>query len=336
MNANTELYFANEAQAKKYKRIRIIKLVAIYTFLVIGALFTLLPFYWMVATSLKTVEEVIKIPTNFFPESPAETGFLHFFQIGKIRDYIEYAEQANLDTSIPALKEHFNGFGNYVEVLITEAKGTTILGAIKNTLIVGVLTTVGTVTTTVLAAFAFSRLDFKGRDAIFGVLLATMMVPGEMMIITNFETVSNLGWISTYQALIIPFIASVFYTFFLRQNFMQIPNELYYAAKVDGKTDFGYLFKVMIPIARPAIISITILSMIGSWNAYIWPRTVAQEGSMKLVTDGIMSMFSSDTGGETSNIIMAAATLVALPLLIAFICFKKYIMNGVGRAGIKG
>lgn len=336
MNGNTELYFANEAQAKKYKRLRVIKLVAIYTFLVIGALFTLLPFYWMIATSLKTAEEVIKTPTNFFPENPVSTGFLHFFQVGEIRNYITEMNAMGKYPTMSELKEVFGGFGNYVEVLVTESKGTTILGAIKNTLIVGVLTTIGTVTTTVLAAFAFSRLEFKGRDAIFGVLLATMMVPGEMMIITNFETVSNLGWLDTYQALIIPFISSVFYTFFLRQNFMQIPNELYYAAKVDGKTDFGYLFKVMIPIARPSIISITILSMIGSWNAYIWPRTVAQEGSMKLVTDGIMSMFSSDTGGETSHIIMAAATLVALPLLIAFVCFKKYIMNGVGRAGIKG
>ena len=312
MNSNTELYFANEAQAKKYKRIRIVKLVIIYTFLAIGALFTLLPFYWMIATSLKSAAEVIKTPTNFFPESPIVTGFL------------EHLENERLTQ------------GNYIEVLTKSYNGLTLLGAIGNTLIVGTLTTIGTVTTTILAAFAFSRLDFKGRDAIFGILLATMMVPGEMMVITNFETVSNLGWLDTYQALIIPFVASVFYTFFLRQNFMQIPNELYYAAKVDGKTDFGYLFKVMLPIARPSIISITILSMIGSWNAYIWPRTVAQDPSMKLVTDGIMSMFSSDTGGETSHIIMAAATVVALPLLIAFVCFKKYIMRGVGRAGLKG
>ena len=336
MNSNTELYFANEAQAKKYKRIRIIKLIAIYTFLVIGALFTLLPFYWMIATSLKTAEEVIAIPTNFFPENPVATGFLNFSKISEIKEYIAAQADMKIYPTMEELKLKFGDFGNYVEVLISNSNGVTILGAIKNTLIVGTLTTIGTVTTTVLAAFAFSRLDFKGRDAIFGALLATMMVPGEMMVITNFETVSNLGWIDTYQALIIPFIGSVFYTFFLRQNFMQIPNELYYAAKVDGKTDFGYLFRVMIPIARPSIISITILSMIGSWNAYIWPRTVAQDGSMKLVTDGIMSMFGSDSGGETSHIIMAAATIVAIPLLLAFICFKKYIMRGVGRAGLKG
>jgi multiple sugar transport system permease protein len=210
----------------------------------------------------------------------------------------------------------------------------TLLDCVKNTILVGTLTTIGTVCTTVLSAFAFSRLEFKGRELLFSILLATMMIPGEMMIITNFETVATLDWLDTYQALIIPFCASVFYTFFLRQTFLQIPNELYYAAKVDGKSDFGYLFKVMIPIARPTIISITILSMIGSWNAYIWPRTVS--ANKKLVTDGIMSLFQSMEGGESSHIVMAAATVVAIPLLIAFICFKKYIMRGVGRSGIKG
>lgn len=312
MNKHTELYFANESQAKRYQTIRIIKLVVIYFLLVIGALFTLLPFYWMIATSLKTSLEVIKTPIDFFPIDPFTTGFLEHLDNGELVK------------------------GNYIQVLTEDYGGLTLMRSIGNTVLVGTLTTLGTVTTTVLAAFAFSRLDFKGRDTIFAILLATMMVPGEMMIITNFETISNLGWLNTYQALIIPFMASVFYTFFLRQNFMQIPNELYYAAKVDGKTDFGYLFKVMIPIARPAIISITILSMIGSWNAYIWPRTVSQDPTMKLITDGIMTMFSSDTGGETSHIIMAAATVVALPLLIAFVCFKKYIMRGVGRAGLKG
>lgn len=301
MNNNVDLYFANEAQAKKYNRIRIIKLVAIYTLLTIGAIFTLIPFYWMVATSLKSAEEVIKIPTDFFPLHPFE-----------------------------------NGYSNYSTVFTTQYQGVTLLRVVGNTLLVGALTTVGTVITTVLAAFAFSRLEFKGRELIFSLLLSTMMIPGEMMIITNFETVSTLNWLDSFQALIIPFTASVFYTFFLRQNFMQIPNELYYAAKVDGKTDFGYLFRVMIPIARPSIITITILSMIGSWNAYIWPRTVSQIPEMKLVTDGIMTMFSSETGGETSHIIMAAATVVALPLLLAFVLFKKYIMRGVGRAGIKG
>ena len=300
---NEDLYFANEAQAKRFARLNVIKNVIIYTLLALGALFTLIPFYWMIATSLKNVEELMRIPAVFFPGNPIENGIINYTEV--------------------FLKQGVSPEGFY-----------TLLDCVGNTLIVGTLTTIGTVTTTVLAAFAFSRLEFKGREVIFSILLSTMMIPGEMMIITNFETVSTLNWLNSYQALIIPFSASVFYTFFLRQTFLQIPDELYYAAKVDGKSDFGYLFKVMIPIARPTIISITILSMIGSWNAYIWPRTVSD--NLKLVTDGIMSLFSSDTGGETSHIIMAAATVVALPLLIAFICFKKYIMRGVGRSGIKG
>lgn len=223
-------------------------------------------------------------------------------------------------------------WGNYVEAFTTANLGVLFL----NTVFVGVVSTILSLIVTVLSAFAFARLEFKGKNALFAALLGTMMIPGELFTITNYQTVFNLGWMNTFTVLIVPFLVSIFYIYLLRQNFMQIPNELYYAAKVDGKTDFGYLFKVMIPIARPSIISITILSMIGSWNAYIWPRTVSQEYSMKLVTDGIMTLFQSDTGGETSHIIMAAATIVALPLLIAFVCFKKYIMRGVGRAGLKG
>ena len=302
MVKNDELYFANEAQAKRYATLNVIKLIVIYFFLVLGALFTLLPFYWMIATSLKDAVE-ITTTSNFFPANPWENGVLNYTEV-------------------------FTKTGSASDGYVT------LLDCVKNTILVGVLTTIGTVCTTVLSAFAFSRLEFKGRELIFSILLATMMIPGEMMIITNFETISTLDWLDTYQALIIPFCASVFYTFFLRQTFLQIPNELYYAAKVDGKSDFGYLFKVMIPIARPTIISITILSMIGSWNAYIWPRTVS--ANKKLVTDGIMSLFQSMEGGESSHVVMAAATVVAIPLLLTFICFKKYIMRGVGRSGIKG
>lgn len=290
------IYFENEEQAKKYEKQRKIKLTLIYTFLVLFALFTLLPFYWMLSTSFKTADEVMLIPSTFFPKEPT--------------------------------------FANYVAVFSGANK--ILLRYMGNTVLVGFFTTIGTVTTTILAAFAFSRLDFKGKNIIFSLLLATMMIPGEMMIITNFTTISNLGWLDSYQALIIPFTASVFYIFFLRQNFLQIPDELYYAAKVDGKSDFKYLLRVMIPIAKPTIITITILSMIGSWNAYIWPRTVNAGNEMKLITDGLMYLFSNEIGGTSDHQIMAAATIVSLPLLLAFICFKKYIMRGVSRAGIKG
>lgn len=300
------MYFKNDAELRKYKTIKIIKYTFIYIFLAIFALFTLLPFYWMIATSLKTTGEL-----DFIPQNASET----------------------LTTLYPQFK---NGWQNSYTQIFTNERYSILFRYMVNTLIVGVLTTLISVCVTILAAFAFSRLSFKGRDTLFTVLLSTMMIPGEMMILTNFTTVSKLGWMDSYTALVIPFTASVFYTFFLKQNFKQIPDELYYAAKVDGNNDFQYLFKVMLPIARPSIITITILSMIGSWNAYIWPRTVASGREMKLVTDGIMSLFSSDTGASTENQIMAAATLISLPLLLAFIIFRKYIMRGVSRSGIKG
>lgn len=291
-----DLYFESEEQAKRFERIRKIKLGFIYVLLAFAALFTLLPFYWMLATSFKTAEEVVRIPATFIPNAPTLENYLNVFR----------------------------------------GENSILLRYIGNTVLVGASTTCITVVTTVLAAFAFSRLDFKGRDIIFSLLLATMMIPGEMMIITNFTTIASLGWLDSYQALIIPFTASVFYTFFLRQNFKSIPDELYYAAKVDGNSDFKYLWRVMIPIAKPSIITITILSMIGSWNAYIWPRTVSQSRDMKLITDGLMTLFSNDIGATSDHQIMAAATVVSIPLLLAFVCFKKYIMRGVSRAGIKG
>ena len=211
-----------------------------------------------------------------------------------------------------------------------------------NTLIVGVLSTIGTLVTTILAAFAFARLNFKGRDIIFTVFLATMMIPGEMMVITNYITVSRLGWIATgndigvYAAMIVPFMVSIFYIYLLRQNFKQIPNELYYAAKVDGTSDFKYLLRIMLPIASPTIISITILKVMGAWNSYIWPNLVADEEHMRLITNGLRKAFTSDEGRSQVNLQMAATTVVTLPLLFVFIFLRKYIMRGVSRSGIKG
>ncbi len=293
------MYFENEKEVRKYKIINIVKKVFVYLFLTIFAVFTILPFYWMIATSFKSDAEIqsINAAASFIPK--------------------EFT------------------WNNYGQIFAAGSRYNKLFRYMLNTIIVGVFTTLLSVCVTILAAFAFSRLSFKGRDLIFSILLSTMMIPGEMMIITNFTTVANLGWLNSYTALIVPFISSVFYTFFLRQNFKQIPDELYYAAKVDGVSDFKYLFKVMIPIAKPAIITITILSLIGSWNAYIWPRTVT-EGDMRLVTDGIMNMFRNESGQVTDNQVMAAVTLVSLPLLLMFILFKKYIMRGVSRAGIKG
>ncbi|HEY8436375.1 MAG TPA: carbohydrate ABC transporter permease [Haloplasmataceae bacterium] len=209
----------------------------------------------------------------------------------------------------------------------------------RNTLIVAFFSTLGTVVTSTLAAFAFARLEFKGRDVLFLILLGTMMVPGEMLIITNFITVKSLNWDDTFFALIVPFMTSVFYIFFLRQTFKQIPNELYLAAKVDGTSDFKYLLKVMIPIAKPTLTTIIILSAIGSWNAYVWPSLVTSlsNDARKMISNGLRdSAFVDDLGRIRYNLQMAGSTIVTLPLLIVFLTLKKYIIRGVSRSGIKG
>ena len=223
---------------------------------------------------------------------------------------------------------------------------------VGNTLIVGVISTLGTLVTTIFAAFAFARLNFVGKDAIFAVLLATMMIPGEMMVITNYITVSRLpwyefgvglqeGWLSyhdsVFAAMIVPFWVSVFYIYLLRQNFKQIPNELYLAAKVDGKSDWQYLWKVMVPLAAPTLISIFILKLMGAWNSYVWPNLVTTANKeWRLVTNALRGSFTNSSGDPEYGIQMAATILVTVPLLLLFVFFRKYIMRGVGRAGIKG
>lgn len=296
-----ELYLSPE-EVKKYKRKLVISQSLMYAFLTLIAIFIIFPFLYMITTSFKSEAEIIADDFIFFP------------------------------------KEFM--WENYLSVLRIGDKGYSVLTMYKSTIIVSIFTTIGTVVTTVLAAFAFSRLNFKGRETIFSLLLATMMIPGEIYIISNYQTLSELK--DTYTALILPFMTSVFYTFYLRQTFRQIPNELYLAAKVDGLGDFQYLFKVMIPIAKSTIITVIILSMIGTWNAYMWPSLMTTQNAADkyLISNGIMNYFSSivSTYGpdKVINQQMAVSTLITIPLLVAFIILRKYIMSGVGRSGIKG
>ena len=205
-----------------------------------------------------------------------------------------------------------------------------------NTVFVGIVSTILSLVITVLSAFAFARLEFKGKNAIFGALLATMMIPGELFTITNYVTVTKFGWIDSFTVLIVPFLVSVFYIYLLRQNFMQIPNELYLAAKVDGTGDFKYLCKVMIPLSLPTLISITILKMMGAWNSYVWPRLVANDDAHRLITNGLRNAFTTTTGDVNYPVQMAAVAIVSAPLFLVFLFLRKYIMQGVSRSGIKG
>ncbi len=221
---------------------------------------------------------------------------------------------------------------NYVDAFDKANLGQLFL----NTVYVGVVSTILSLVITVLSAFAFARLEFKGKDALFGALLATMMIPGELFTITNYVTVYNFGWTKTFTVLIVPFLVSVFYIYLLRQNFMQIPNELYLAAKVDGTSDLKYLWKVMIPLALPTLISITILKMMGAWNSYVWPRLVANDEAHQLITNGLRNAFTESTGDVNIPVQMAAVAIVSFPLFLVFVFLRKYIMKGVSRSGIKG
>ena len=205
-----------------------------------------------------------------------------------------------------------------------------------NTLVFTLITTLLMLSVITLAAFAFARLEFKGKRLAFTLLLSLMMIPNELVIITNFVTITDLGLRNTFTGLILPSVTSVFYIYLLKENFAQIPDELYYAAKVDGTSDFKYLCKVMIPLSLPTLISITILKMMGAWNSYIWPRLVANDDAHRLITNGLRNAFTDTTGDVNYPVQMAAVALVSAPLFLVFIFLRKYIMKGVSRSGIKG
>ena len=269
--AEHAVYFASESQMRRYKAQKIITQVLLYGFLTLMGLFIVIPFYYMIITSFKSTDAY-------------------------------NAEVLNGQLNLLLTSKNFT-FDQYVKVMGKSGDfGTFYL----NTIYTAVCSTVFTVVTSVLAAFAFARINFKGKDLIFTVLLGTMMIPGEMMMITNFQTTMALSWKDTFAALIFVHGVSVFYIFYLRQTFQQIPNELFLAAKVDGYGHFAYLWKCMIPIAMPTIVTIMILSLMGAWNAYIWPQLVAsgthpwlkfpleaKTHDMHLVSNGLMSKFQS-------------------------------------------
>ena len=205
-----------------------------------------------------------------------------------------------------------------------------------NTLIFTLGTTAIMLVVTVLAAFAFARLEFKGRDLAFALFLALMMIPSELVVITNFVTITNLDMRNTFMGLILPSIASVFYIYLLKENFAQVPDELYLAAKVDGTSDLKYLWKVLIPICKPTIITITILKIIECWNSYVWPRLITDDENYFLVSNGIQEIRENGFGRENIPAMMAAVVVISVPLIILFLIFRKKIMAGVARGGTKG
>ena len=295
-NSTTKVMAEKNMQlvTSKQKVTKVLVYVLLYAFLGFMAFIVLFPFYWMLISSVKSMQEYnLAIPT-LFPQT-----FV---------------------------------FKNYVDAFETANLGTLFM----NTVYVGIVSTLLSLVITVLSAFAFARLEFKGKNALFAALLATMMIPGELFTITNYATVNSFGWMNKYVVLIVPFLVSVFYIYLLRQNFLQIPNELYLAAKVDGTSDFKYLLKVMIPLSLPTLISITILKMMGAWNSYVWPNLVANDDAHKLITNGIRGADFTVDNMINYPVQMAAVAIVSFPLFLVFLFLRKYIMKGVSRSGIKG
>lgn len=296
--------FNVEAETKKQRTATIVKNIFVYTFLTLCAIAAFLPFYWMIISSFKTEAEYRESVPTFFPRT---------FQ-----------------------------WKNYSVVLSQTGAGASFGRILLNTLVVGLLSTTLGLIVIIITAYALARINFKGKNFLFALMLATMMIPGEMYTITNYITVSKWQWNDTFTILIVPFLVSVYYIYLLRNNFMQIPNSLYQAAKVDGLSDLGYLIKVMIPLTAPTLVSISLLKFIGTWNSYIWPRLV-NIPDWRMISNWVTSGFTDSAGilgGSTSEALntlkMAAVCMVSLPLFLLFIFCRKYIMHGVSKSGTKG
>lgn len=266
--------------------------IVVYLILIMGAAFILLPFVWMLLTSIKPSKEVLQMPPKWIPSR------------------IQWENYREAFHAVPFFK-YF-----------------------RNSVIVTVCITSCELITTILAAFAFARLEFKGKNILFILLVATMMVPGEILVIPNFVTLAKLGWINSYKALIAPWGASVFSIFLLRQQFASIPESYYKAARMDGCGDFRYLLTIMVPMSRPTIVSIALLKMINSWNAYLWPLIATNSKDMRTLPVGL-AYFSTEAG-VSYNTLMAFSLLIISPTLMVYLFTQKYIIQGVSRTGLKG
>ena len=266
--------------------------VLIYTFLIIGAVIMVFPFYWMITGAFKSQAEIIVFPPIWFPSSFALDNFIEAFQ------------------RAPFLKYFMNSI-----IAMCGSVGICFF-------------------TTIVGAFAFSKLNFPFKNVLLGLMLGLMMVPFEMIVITNFRTIIDLGLYDNILALIIPFTSSIFYMYILKGFFDSIPDSLYQAARVDGCSNWKYLWRVMVPIAKPSLVTITLLNAIASWNSFLWPSLAILNKDNKTLPFGLYAFMSE--GGSRTELMMAASTIVVLPMMILFLFARKQIVNGVARGGLKG
>jgi len=285
--------------------------------------------YARIEKSAKTRETTRRVTTYAMLSLWAAAVLFPFYWmlLTSVKSYSAY----NLE-HVPALFTLSPTISNYVYAFSAAPLG----GYFANTLIFTLFTTALMLLVTIFASFAFARLDFKGKDLVFTLFLAMMMIPGELVIVTNFVTITNLSLRNSFPGLILPSVASVFYIYLLKESFERVPDALYYAAKVDGASDLKYLFKVLIPICRPTIITILILKVIECWNAYAWPRLITDDPGYFLVSNGIQEIRESGFGRENIPAMMAAVAVISIPLIILFLIFRRKIMEGVSRGGIKG
>ena len=251
----------------------------------------------------------------------------YWMLLSSVKEYGAYNSEfiPKLYTLSPTLENYFKAF---TEVPLARY--------FVNTLIFTLGTTALMLVIIIPAAFAFARLNFRGKNLVFTLFLALMMIPTELVVITNYVTVTDLDLRNTFAGLILPSVTSVFYIYLLKENFAQIPDELYYAAKVDGTTDMKYMFKVMIPMCRPTVITVTILKVIECWNSYVWPRLVTDEEAYYLVSNGIQAIRENGFGRENIPAMMAAVVVISIPLIVLFLVFRNRIMEGVATGGMKG
>ena len=277
----------------------------------------------------KTTDAVRKCITYLFLSVWALIVLFPFYWmiLTSVKSYSSYNSEyiPKLYTTAPTLE-------NYREAFTAVSLGRYF----ANTLIFTFCTTALMLLVIVFAAFAFARLEFRGKNILFTFFLALMMIPTELVIITNFVTITNWGLRNSFPGLILPSVTSVFYIYLLKENFELVPNELYKAAKVDGTSDLKYLFKVMIPICQPTIVTILILKVIECWNSYVWPRLITDDASYFLVSNGIQEIRENGFGRENIPAMMAAVVVISLPLIVLFLLFHKKIMAGVSRGGTKG
>ena len=251
----------------------------------------------------------------------------YWMLLTSIKSYSSYNSEyvPKLFTLSPTLQ-------NYADAFTSVPLGQYFL----NTILFTVITTAIMLVVTVFAAFAFARLEFRGKNLVFTLFLSLMMIPNELVIITNYVTITNLELRNTFTGLILPSITSIFYIYLLKENFEQIPDELYYAAKVDGTSDFKYLRRVLVPICKPTLVTIIILKVIECWNSYVWPRLVTDKQEYFLVSNGIQEIRENGFGRENIPAMMAAVVVISVPLIVLFLVFRKKIMAGVARGGTKG